>query len=66
MAVVAHVSSLIVVGVFDLAREIHLLEPADRAVVMDLVRCLRSADASRSIAVDTPLPRAVPRLIIPR
>ena len=36
-------SSLIVVGVFELAREIHRLEPADRVVVMQLVQDLQRA-----------------------
>jgi hypothetical protein len=60
-------SSIVVVGVFEVAREIHALSPADRVIVMALVECLKQSGASQSTDVDTPslpvvLPLRVPLL----
>lgn len=54
--------TVIVVGVFELARQIHSLSPEDRAVVLDLLRHLRSA--SQSADADTPAHSDVPRRLV--
>lgn len=54
--------SIIVVGVFELARQIHALSPEDRAVVLDLVLHLKSA--SQAVVADTPARSDVPRRLV--
>jgi len=56
---------IVVAGVFELARELHALEPADRGVVLEVVHHLKLAAASRSAAVETASPSVVLPLKVP-
>lgn len=64
VVVAQSVCSVIVVGVFELAREIHALSPEDRVTVMALVEDLKLAGVSQSNDADTPARSVVLPLLV--